>query len=71
VVVPTLLPCGEGVGEEVVGEQSPTLEPGPGFLYGCDPTEAARALGKSGTYLNLLVALVGEYASQAGYGEPA
>lgn len=60
-----------GVTEEVVGEQSPTLEPGPGFLYGCDWTGDDRALGKSGEYLRLLTALVGEYASQAGYGTPS
>lgn len=68
--VPVLaLSC--GVEELVVGGQSPTLEPGPGFLYGCDWTGDDRALGKSGEYLQLLTRLVGEYAAQAGYGTPA
>lgn len=69
--VPVLaLPCGT-TEEVVVGAQSPTLEPGPGFLYGCDWTGNDRALGKSGEYLHLLTLLVGEYASQAGYGTPS
>lgn len=63
-----LVSCG-GV-QEVVGAQSPTLEPGPGFLYGCDWTGDDRALGKSGEYLRLLTLLVGEYAAIAGYGTP-
>ena len=54
-----------------MGAQSPTLEPGPGFLYGCDWTGDDRALGKSGEYLHLLTSLVGEYAAQAGYGTPS
>jgi len=54
-----------------VGTQSPTIEQGLGFLYGCDWTGDDRALGKSGQYLNLLTRLVGEYAAQAGYGTPS
>ena len=59
VSVPELVSCSEGGGtvNVVVGEQSPTVEPGPGFLYaGVEP------------YLTLLTRLVGEYAEQAGYG---
>jgi len=70
VSVPVLTPSCE-VGEEVVGAQSPTLEPGPGFLYGCDWNDARRALGRSSEYLVLLRGLVGEYAAEAGYGDAA
>jgi hypothetical protein len=66
--VPVLTAC--EAEDTVVGAQSPTLEPGPGFLYGCDWTGGARPLGKSGEYLRLLTLLVGEYAEQAGYGTP-
>ena len=68
VVVPVLSPSCEEVGEETVGTQSPTLEPGPGFLYGCDWNDAARVLGRSSAYLVQLRGLVGEYAAEAGYG---
>jgi len=77
VFVPTLAPCDDGGGgfgssptvvEVDVGTQSPTVEPGPGFLYGCDWNDAARVLGRSSAYLVQLRGLVGEYAAEAGYG---
>jgi hypothetical protein len=53
-----------------VGLQSPTLNPQPGFLYACDPTDNARLLGRSAEYLRLLRGIIGVYAQQAGYGSP-